>query len=68
VPETRAPAKFMLRYGYSLWYDVIFVDNISVLLAAWTYLRFSFAQPTTSTENDIRLNGDNGMLRSFKLP
>jgi len=22
---------FTLRYGYSLWYDVIFVDNINVL-------------------------------------
>ena len=27
---------FTLRYGYSLWYDVIFVDNINVLnLALW---------------------------------
>jgi len=36
VPETRAPAKFSLRCGYSLSYDVIFVDNINVLdLALW---------------------------------
>ena len=34
VPETRAPAKFYVTY--SLWYDVIFVDNINVLdLALW---------------------------------
>jgi len=27
---------FTLRYGYSLWYDVIFVDNINVLnLTLW---------------------------------
>ena len=27
---------FTLRYGYSLWYDVIFVDNINVFdLALW---------------------------------
>ena len=27
---------FTLRYGYSLWYDVMFVDNINVLdLALW---------------------------------
>ena len=27
---------FTSRYGYSLWYDVIFVDNINVLaLALW---------------------------------
>jgi len=27
---------FMLHYSYSLWYDVIFVDNINVLdLALW---------------------------------
>jgi len=39
VPETKAPAKllnFTLRYGYSLWYVVIFVYNINVLdLALW---------------------------------
>ena len=37
MPEIRAPAKFyIIRYGYSLWYDVIFVDNINVLdLALW---------------------------------
>jgi len=38
VPETRAHAKFYVRlcHGYSLWYDVIFVDNINVLdLALW---------------------------------
>ena len=34
VPETKAPAKFYLRYGYILWYDVIFVDNINVF---WRY-------------------------------
>jgi len=35
-PQDRVPVarlehllNFMLRYGYSLWYDVIFVDNIS---------------------------------------
>jgi len=34
VPETIAPAKFYVTY--SLWYDVIFVDNINVLaLALW---------------------------------
>ena len=34
VPDTRAPAKFYVTY--SLWYDVIFVDNINVLdLALW---------------------------------
>jgi len=27
---------FTLRYGYSLWYDVIIIDNINVLdLALW---------------------------------
>ena len=36
MPETRAPATFTLRYGYSLWYVVIFIDNINVLdLALW---------------------------------
>ena len=36
VLETRAPAKFCVLYGYSLWYDAIFVDNINVLdLALW---------------------------------
>ena len=34
MPETIAPAKFYVTY--SLWYDVIFVDNINVLdLALW---------------------------------
>ena len=40
VPETiEHLLNFTLRYGYSLWYDVIFVYNISVLsnlnLALW---------------------------------
>jgi len=38
MSETRAPAKFYvtLWLRYSLWYDVISVDNINVLdLALW---------------------------------
>jgi len=27
-PRQEHLLNFMLRYGYSLWYDVIFVDNI----------------------------------------
>jgi len=38
-PQDRVPEHllhFTLRYGYSLWYDIIFVDNINVLdLALW---------------------------------
>ena len=35
-PRLEHLLNFTLRYGYSLWYDVIFVDNIDVLdLALW---------------------------------
>ena len=35
-PRLEHLLNFMLRCGYSLWYDVIFVDNINVLdLALW---------------------------------
>jgi len=35
-PRLEHLLNFTLRYGYSLWYDVIFVDNINVLdLALW---------------------------------
>ena len=30
-PRLEHLLNFTLRYGYSLWYDVIFVDNINVL-------------------------------------
>ena len=35
-PRLEHLLNFTLRYGYSLWYDVIFVDKIDVLdLALW---------------------------------
>jgi len=35
-PRLEHLLNFTLRYGYSLWYDIIFVDNINVLdLALW---------------------------------
>ena len=35
-PRLEHLLNFLLRYGYSLWYDVIFVDNINVLnLTLW---------------------------------
>jgi len=35
-PRLENLLNFALRYGYSLWYDVIFIDNINVLdLALW---------------------------------
>ena len=35
-PRLEHLLNFTLRYGYSLWYDVIFVDIINVLdLALW---------------------------------
>ena len=35
-PSVEHLLNFTLRYGYSLWYDVMFVDNINVLdLAIW---------------------------------
>jgi len=35
-PRLEHLLNFTLRYGYRLWYDVIFVDNINVLeLALW---------------------------------
>ena len=35
-PRLEHLLNFTLLYGYSLWYDVIFVDNINVLdLALW---------------------------------
>jgi len=35
-PRLEHLLNFTLRYGYSFWYDVMFVDNINVLdLALW---------------------------------
>ena len=36
MPRLEHLLNFTLRYGYTLWYDVIFVDNTNVLdLALW---------------------------------